>query len=304
MQRILFVVNPVSGMRSGKQNIVQLIRDTMRYAGLNYDIAFTAGRGDGIRLSQQAAAEGFAIVAAVGGDGTVNEVGQGLMGSTTALAVIPAGSGNGFARNFNIPLNHGDALHRVLNPKIIPIDAGIINNHYFFNVAGIGLDATICKNFEGSGVRGILSYFLVGAKTFFTYKPIPIRIKFKNREINTAPLMVSIANAPQYGSGAIIAPHARPDDGLLDVCFIEKPSFLKALTNFPRLFDGTIDQMNGYHSFQTSTLTIECPEPCLIHTDGDPHQEEAILKIEILPGKLKVVVGDEKNKACTIKAAH
>jgi YegS/Rv2252/BmrU family lipid kinase len=295
MQKFLFVVNPVSGRRFIKQDIVPLIQDFMRRTGTEYEIAFIARRGDGIRLSRQAAANGFNMVVAVGGDGTVNEIGQGLIGSYTALAVIPAGSGNGFARNLSIPLNPPDALQLLLNPKIIPIDVGRINNYYFFNVAGIGLDAAISKNFEGMGMRGKTSYFLAGAKTFFTYKPARITIKCNDREINTEPLLLCIANAPQYGSGTIIAPHAHPDDGMLDVCYIENISPWKAAVNLTRLFKGTIDIMAEYHSLQTSSLTIECRELRPIHADGEPHPGATMLEVSVVPGKLRVAVGGEQS---------
>jgi YegS/Rv2252/BmrU family lipid kinase len=297
MQKILFVVNPASGIRFGKQKIVPLIQAIMKPAGLEYDIAFTAGRGDGTRLSRQAVTNGIQMIVAVGGDGTVNEVGQGLLGSDAVLGVIPAGSGNGFARNFNIPLSPQEALQHLLKPCIIAIDAGIINNYYFFNVAGVGLDALISKNFESLGMRGTLSYVLVGIKTFFSYTPAMVTITCPGREINTAPLVLCIANAPQYGSGAIIAPYACPDDGLLDVCFIDTVSFLKAGFNVPRLFNGTIVRMKHYHSFRTDSLTIECSKPCLIHTDGDPHSTEAIVTISVVPGALRVAAGEYRQKA-------
>lgn len=291
MHKIRFVVNPVSGVRGDRKSVAGLIEETLRCAGQEFDVVYTHCRGDGVRLAQEASIQGYGIVAAVGGDGTVNEVGQGLMGSAAALAVIPAGSGNGFARNFNIPLDQREAVRLLLSPHVITIDAGKINNRYFFNVAGIGLDAAISQSFEHAGTRGRLTYFLIGAKTFFTYEPVPVKIKHEGREVNPKPLLVSIANAPQYGSGAVIAPQAKPDDGLLDVCIIDKLTLWKAAANIYRLFNGTIDQMKGYHSFQTNSLTIERPGPGPIHADGDSHQEEALLKIGVLPGRLRVVTG-------------
>ena len=101
-------------------------------------------------------------------------------------------------------------------------DAGMINGRYFFNMAGIGLDAAISKSFEQYGRRGLLTYFLAGIKTFFTYKPALISMCYDGGQFSCSPLIVSIANGPQYGSGAIIAPRARVDDGMLDVCILEK----------------------------------------------------------------------------------
>ena len=108
-----------------------------------------------------------------------------------------------------------------------------------------------------------------------------------------SPLVLSIANGPQYGSGAIIAPRARIDDGMLDVCILGKLPAWRAAANVYRLFNGTIERMRGYHSFQTSALTIERPEPGLIHVDGEPCMEKARLQIEVLPGTLRVAVGEK-----------
>jgi diacylglycerol kinase family enzyme len=175
------------------------------------------------------------------------------------------------------------------------MDVGTINDRYFFNMAGIGLDAAISKSFELYGRRGKGTYFLAGTKTFFAYKPAPVTIHYAGGEIACSPLVLSIANGPQYGSGAIIAPRARSDDGLLEVCILEKLSVLSAAAKVYRLFNGTIDRVSGYRSFQTSSVTIERTEPGLIHVDGEPHMAAALLQIDVLPGKLRVAVG--KNAA-------
>jgi YegS/Rv2252/BmrU family lipid kinase len=237
----------------------------------------------------------------VGGDGTVNEVGQGIVGTTSALAVIPAGSGNGFARTQGIPLDHRAALRLLLAPEIIAMDAGTINSRYFFNMTGIGLDAAISKSFEQYSRRGLLTYFLAGTKTFFTYKPSLVSMRYDGGQLTCSPLFVSIANGPQYGSGAVIAPRARVDDGMLDVCILEKLPAWRAAANVYRLFNGTIARIKGYRSFQTSAISLERPEPGLIHVDGEPCMEQARLQIEVVPKALRVAVGEE---SAAPSAAH
>jgi diacylglycerol kinase (ATP) len=256
MQKICFIVNPLSGLRNRTQAIIQRIEDIVKPAGREYTIAFIRGPGDGSRLSAEAVAKGFEIVAAVGGDGNVNEVGQALVGSSAAaLAVIPAGSGNGFARNLGVPLDPCEALRLVLSPRIIRIDAGVVSQRYFFSVAGIGLDAAISNSFAQQNSRGTLTYFLAGIKTFFNYQPDTLTIYYEGGTLSRRPLFLSIANGPQYGSGAIIAPRAKPGDGLLDVCMIDKKlPVWKAIGNLHRLFNGTIDRMKEYSSFQTRIL--------------------------------------------------
>jgi diacylglycerol kinase (ATP) len=292
MQKICFIINPLSGARTSIRTLVHLIQENVTIAGRECAVVYIQGPGDGSRLSREAVAQGFDLVVAVGGDGTVNAVAQGLLNAPAVLAVIPAGSGNGFARSLGIPLDQRDALRLLLAPKSIAMDAGTINGRYFFNMAGIGLDAAISKSFEQYSRRGIGTYFLAGIKTYFAFKVDPVTLHYAGRTAAFEPLVLSIANGPQYGSGAIIAPRAQVDDGMLDMCILEKLPAWRAAANVYRLFNGTVARMKGYSSFQTSALIIERPGPGLIHVDGEPCVEEARLQIEVVPGKLRVAAGE------------
>ncbi|MEJ2634258.1 MAG: diacylglycerol kinase family lipid kinase [Calditrichia bacterium] len=258
MQKIRFIVNPISGINRNPQKIVRWIESTFEPAPVDFEICYTKGAGDATHLARQAVEQKFDMVAAVGGDGTINEAGQALIYTDTVLGVVPAGSGNGFARNFGIPLDQRKAIKLLLNSRVISVDVGKINDNYFFNVAGTGLDAEISRDFEQFGIRGPIPYFLVGTRNYLRYHPHPVKLIYDNSEIEYgSPLILSIANAPQYGNGAIIAPSARPDDGLLDVCVMEQIPIWKAAPNIYRLFNGTIDQVEGFHTLQLKDFTIE-----------------------------------------------
>ena len=293
--KIRFVVNPISGINRNPQRLVRWIEEIFSASGEEYSIVYTRGPGDATRLAREAVEEGWEVVVAVGGDGTINELGRGLVHSDVALGVVPAGSGNGFARNFGIPLDQREAIRALLQLRTISIDAGKMNEHHFFNVAGIGLDAVISHNFEQFGVRGPLPYFVVGTKAFLTYKPEEVQIRIENKTQHYTPLLLSIANAPQYGNGAIIAPQARPDDGMLDVCILEPLPLWKAASHLHHLFNGTIQALEEYHTFRAKSLIIERPSAGPIHTDGNPHMDGKILRIETLPGALKVAVPAKPN---------
>ncbi len=295
MPKIRFIVNPISGINRNPGKIVYWIERSFRDSDSEFEITLTKHRGHAVELAREAAANNYAIAVAVGGDGTVNEVGRGLVGSQTALGVIPAGSGNGFARNLNIPLDQREAIDMLLSPAFRRIDVGKINQHYFFNVAGTGLDAEISKNFEEFGMRGPVPYFLVGTKAMLAYQPKPLKIISEEFTATLSPLIISIANGPQYGNGAIIAPQAQLDDGKLDVCIIDPIPLWKAVPNLYRLFNGSIDEFEGYRSFQIRSLTIERSQAGTIHTDGDPHEEDALLKIEVVPASLRVAVPPQEN---------
>jgi diacylglycerol kinase family enzyme len=142
-------------------------------------------------------------------------------------------------------------------------------------------------------MRGPLPYFLVGIRAYFHFRPEKVLIKFDQQELEATPLVVTIANAPEYGNGAIISPQARPDDGLLDLTILDQMPLWKAVSNVFRLFNGTIDQVNTYHSYRVTSVDIMRSSSGPIETDGDPHDEEAQLKIEVIPKSLQVVVGPE-----------
>lgn len=290
---VRFIINPISGINRNPRKIVKWIHEVFQSSQIEYEIVYTRKAGDGISLAKEAIERKFSLVAVVGGDGTINEVGRGLCHSDVALGVIPAGSGNGFARNFKIPLDQLKAIQMLLSPKIISIDAGRINDHLFFNVAGFGLDSFISQNFEEFGVRGPLPYFLMGTKAFLMYRAEPVKLTIDEKQIELTPLVVSIANAPEYGNGAIIAPSARPDDGLLDLSILEYLPMWKVVPNVYRLFNGTIDKMKNFRSFKIKHLKIERTSDGIIQTDGNPHMEKSILEVEILPRALRVVVGND-----------
>jgi diacylglycerol kinase (ATP) len=290
-KNIRFIVNPISGINRNPKKIVQWIKSTFQLAKIDFDIVYTECAGDGTRLARDAVDQKFEMVVAVGGDGTINEVGRALFNSELTLGVIPAGSGNGFARNFKIPLDQEGAIRTLLQPETKYIDVGKINDHHFFNVAGLGLDAEISRNFEEFGIRGPLPYFLVGTRSFMLYQPKPVKLLFEDQQLEFEPLLVSIANAPEYGNGAIIAPEAQPDDGILNVVILDKMPLWKAVRNLNRLFNGTIREIEDFHTFKIKKMIIERASPGPIHTDGNPHMEGTELKIEIIPRTLKIVVG-------------
>ncbi len=291
--KVRFIINPISGINRNPKKIVKWIHEIFQPSGAKYDIVYTEKPGDGTKLAEESVKEGFNLIGVAGGDGTINEVGRGLCRSEVALGVIPSGSGNGFARNLKIPLNQFVAIKKLLAPKILTIDMGKINDHLFLNQAGFGLDAEIGRSFQQFGIRGPLPYFIVGTQIFFTFQPEPVKLYVEKEEIATSPLLVCIANGPEYGNGAIIAPSALPDDGLLNVIILEYMTLWEALPQLYKLFNGTIDQIGKFKSFTVKNLTIERASNGIIHTDGDPHYEKSTLNIDILPNSLKVAVSED-----------
>jgi YegS/Rv2252/BmrU family lipid kinase len=287
-QKIKFIINPNAGFRRDKRYLYDLIR--RRCKGLDFKIAHTHGPGDATHMAQQAADEGYATVVAVGGDGTVNETASGLVGTETALGIIPRGSGNGLARSLNIPLQAAKALEVIGTGKTYCIDAGRAAHRYFFVVTGVGFDASVGSKFNTASWRGPLPYFYLAAREFANYQPEPLRLHLENNVLEMTPFLVTIANTQQYGNGAVIAPHARPDDGILDVCVIRPMNFAEFVMNAPKLFNGKADTIPLITYYRSKFAAIEKPGPVLFHVDGEAQTAESPVEISVLPQALKVIV--------------
>lgn len=287
---VTFIFNPKSGLRRRTAQTIKWIENFATQENIDCKILKTAYAGHGTELAERCARDAVDIVVAIGGDGTINEIGKGLLGSSTALGIIPSGSGNGFARNLDIPLNRQAALDLLRVPGFKKIDVGVINGRYFFNIAGIGLDVKVTQTFEKYPFRGPLPYVLAAAKSYFEYEPEPVTVDLEDQAFQCRPLMICLANLPEFGMNATIAPGAQADDGLLDICVINPMRFARAVRQLPKLFSGRIAEVPEVRMLQSRKLTILRGKAGYIHTDGDLHMEPKELTIELIPQQLTVVV--------------
>lgn len=290
LKKVVFILNPISGINRKPGRIAEWIHSIWKNSQIDYEILKTGHRGHGVELAKDAAAAGADMVIAAGGDGTINEIGRGLIGSETALGIIPAGSGNGFARNLNIPLNQKKAITLLREPNFRKIDVGKINEHYFFNIAGSGVDAEVSAKFDQLSFRGLFPYLYLSLREFLNFKAEPVVIHLPGKKLERTPILVSIANLPEYGNSAVLAPGARPDDGLLDLCIFNQISLGKLLRNMPKFFNGKIIQMKEMEIYRVKTVKITRKSDAPIHTDGDPHFAGPLLSVSVLPRRLKVAV--------------
>ena len=286
-QKLLFIINPIAGFRRDKSGIVDFIR--LFFRSEEFDVATTSGRGDATHLAREATKQDYGTVVAVGGDGTVNEVASGLVGSDTALGIIPRGSGNGLARGLGIPMRSEGAFKVLSQGVARTIDAGSAAHRCFFAVAGVGFDAAVGKKFNSATWRGPVPYFWIAAREFVSYQPEPLKIDFDEQHLESSPFLLTVANTKQYGNGAIIAPHAQPDDGLLDMCLVNPFKLWNAMIYVPKLFNGTIDSAPVVSYRRAKTIEIQKPGPILFHVDGEAETCEDSLRISIIPNALKVV---------------
>lgn len=283
-----FIINPFSGNKKDLSQIISLIKS--RFDGLRYELKYSEYAGHASVLAREGVEQDINVIVAVGGDGTLNEVGSALIHSKATLGLIPRGSGNGFARSLGIPLNIHKAVDTLLNPNILTIDTAQINKDYFFGVAGAGFDGMVAHAFQTFGPRGPLPYFYLGTKSYFNYNYPEFRITQAGHSDKIRPLTVTIANTAQYGNGATIAPQADFQDGLLEVCIVERIPWYKMLQSLKLLFNGKIGQSPFYSTFQVKKIVIENgSRDGIYHIDGEPKTGGRILNIEIVPKSLRII---------------
>ena len=285
--RICFLINPKSGT-DRRQDVPALIAQHLDAGAVDYEIRLTEYAGHAEALARQAAAEGFRTVVAVGGDGTVNEVGRGLLGTGAALGIIPRGSGNGLARHLQIPLDLPAAVRHVCRPTFRRIDVGHINGHPFFCTAGLGFDAHVSKCFAEAGTRGLSTYVKVALREYRRYQPTPVTVHFNDQTLQTDCYVLAFANAAQYGNNAYIAPLADIQDGLLDLCLIDSLPVVRAVRVSLGLALGNLPA-SGAAVFHTSRhIRVRAAAPLGFHIDGDYAGDAADFEVTLTPLALEV----------------
>jgi len=289
---VTIIINPVSGgatLAIARQR-AQLATTQIVAGGEAGEVFLTERRGHGRELAQAAVRRGDRLVVAWGGDGTVNEVGSALVGTQTALGIIPAGSGNGLARELGLPSAPSAAIATALAATPRPVDVGELGGRWFFSIAGVGFDARVAEAFDRDirGRRGFSTYVRLTARELWRYTPGRFQIDGARP---VAALLVTFANSAQFGNGARIAPRARIDDGLLDLVVFEERSRLATLCRLPALFTGGVERVPGVSIRQVTEAVVESDVPMVFHVDGEPVQGTTRLEARVHPGVLRVAAG-------------
>ena len=289
---VAVIVNPISGTghrgHAGRQR-AEHAAAILSAHGLRPDVIVTERQGHARELANALRRRGVGLVFAWGGDGTVNEVASALAFTETALGIIPAGSGNGLATELGIPRDPAAAVAAGLGGSDRVIDAGELDGHLFFNVAGYGLDARVAHAFAaGHGRRGLVRYVQMALRELAAYRPVTCVVTTDGVASETRALLVAIANTRQYGNGALIAPPARPDDGHLDLVVIgHRPAWL-AVAQAPLLFAGRLAQLRGVRMTRITEVEIASSDPLLYHVDGEVHTAQGRMMGRVRPAALRV----------------
>lgn len=283
------ILNPRAGLAAARA------RDALlRGPWPDLDLIETRAPGHARELAHEAVAAGCDLVVAAGGDGTANEVAWGLLGSSTAFGLVPLGSGNGLARTLRIPLDARRAVSTLASGVVRAMDVGFANGRPFLNVAGAGLDAVIGADFQAhghaGGRRGVLTYVRLSVPRALSYEAPRWRLLAGDERYEGRALIVGFVNGRQYGGGAVIAPSARLDDGLLDIVVFEAAGALEVLANAPRLFFGSIESFRRYRRLRAATAVLDGPPSFLHHRDGEPEPAAARVEVRLEPAALRVLV--------------
>lgn len=305
MTRATVIINPISG--SGRVNgrlaeTTALARDTLAAHGVCADVHVTTGTGDAHRCAREAVDNGAALVIAWGGDGTINEVGSALAFGPVPIAIVPAGSGNGLARELGIPLKPADALVLAARGQDRVIDAGEVDGELFFNMAGVGLDAAIAARFATRGAehRGLLGYLKLTTLALLSTTASAYALHLGRERLARRALMIALANSRQYGNGALIAPAARVDDGRLELVVVEEQALARIVWRLPSLFRGTLRDSRGVLMRSITDAEIHGERHMPFHVDGEPRIGGARLRVRVRPNALRVRCLTPVELACEI----
>ena len=291
MSKVLAIINPISGTGS-KKSIPDLL--ARAYAPLEHELllTYTKAAGHAEELARRAAEEGYDHVIAVGGDGTVNEVARGLVGSKTALAIVPKGSGNGLARALGLSMSTDRVIKQLASGRRVTIDSCEMNGQPFFCTCGMGFDAAVSRSFAEASTRGPVTYLRTMIDEYRSFKPETYRIILDEgeRTIETEAFVLVVANASQYGNNAYIAPEADLADGLLDLAIIRPFPVLEAALVLGDLMRGKLADNKYYYTERVRHVRIERTSRGSVHLDGEPLVMSEHIDVSLRPHSLEVII--------------
>lgn len=290
--RARLIFNPAAGHNRRSPRFVRRLQEFAAHHSAAVELVSTRAPGHATELAAEAARRGFDAAVAVGGDGTANEVAQGLVGTACALGLVPRGSGNGLARHTGIPLRDATALDLLINGRARrrTIDTGTADGRVFINAMGCGYDAEIAQRFASSTRRGFLTYAQLCLSALRDLHTQRVEIEAGASRFALDALLVTVANSPQYGNEAEVAPGAEVDDGQLDLVAVGGIGAFGGALLAARLFLGNFDRHPAVRRVAGTEYLIRRAEAGWLHTDGEPHQAGREIRVVIRPRSLDLLV--------------
>ena len=289
--RIFLIVNKFAGHRKKYKNAIEIVDSVLKANNCEFEISYTNYPGHATELAAKAANKNFDTIVAVGGDGTVNEVANGLRGTTSTMGIIPMGSGNGLARDLGIPMKVVDSTLNLIKGRAEKIDVCKFNEQPFLCTSGIGFDAEIADQMSKASSRGFLRYIQLTIKESLSFKPFSVKMLLDGNLIEKQVFLVTFANARQFGNNAFIAPSANNSDGLIDVVIVN-PFHKIWLPLFGiSLFTRLISKLSFVEFHKAKQIEVISANTKNYHFDGEPGKLSTPAKIKITSDKLFVIKG-------------
>lgn len=296
MDRVKIILNPYGG-RLSEQEKVSRVKQAFAKTGLTYDLTLTTAPGQAIELARWAAQEGWSVIVAAGGDGTISEVVNGLMAyaggrEAGTLGILPLGTANDLADMLALPRNLEEACQRIVTGKTRLIDVGQVNNRFFVNNSAVGLEPMVSlAHEEMRWVKGDLRYIFAALKAISKAKFWQMKLTWDEGSYEGPLTLVSVGNSRRTGGAFYMTPQAKVDDGLLDFIYALKASRLEMFKILPQTFKGKHIHHPLISYLQTTTLSIIASPGTPIQADGEIIEREATdITYRVIPNKLRVIV--------------
>ncbi|MDE6811007.1 MAG: diacylglycerol kinase family lipid kinase [Muribaculaceae bacterium] len=314
MRKLMLIINPIAGNRAGEKAIESIEAEAHKLSyreakegdvterRYKLDLRFTAHPGHATTLAREAVEGNYYGVVVCGGDGTVNEVARGICGSTTAMGIVPLGSGNGLARHLGIPLTIPGAFKVLKEDRILESDYATANGRPFFCTFGLGFDAEVTDKFTRLPGRGLKTYLKAVMEEFFSYQPHTYTIISGGRRITEKAMLVAVCNASQYGNNAYIAPQASIKDGLLDITIVHKGNLLENAIAAIDMLSGMTGKTASSTTFRSPEITIKRMKDGPAHFDGEPAHLDKEITIKCHHGAMRLFSTEKKQRLHALMA--
>ena len=302
-KRMLVIVNPISGVGRQKK-IERILNDNLNKDLFDYTVRYTEHIHHGTELAREGAMQGFDVITAVGGDGSVNDVISGMHGSNATLGIIPCGSGNGLARCMKIPLTPALAI-RVLNQENEgTIDTIILNDKYYIaSIAGVGFDAFIARLMKSAKLRGFSAYLNLILREYPSYESKDYTLVIDGKEIHRKAWFTTFANSNQFGYNAAVAPQAKLDDGLIDISIVDKIPIGHVAITGPLVYANHFELSQHVEMFKAHEVYVSGNVDCWVNIDGEGENVGTELHFVNHQQSLKIMKRDMKKPLISNSAA-
>jgi diacylglycerol kinase (ATP) len=272
-----FIVNKISGNGKGIK-VWKKVEKLLEEKQVNYQVRFTEHPKHAVEIVKELSSETCDAVVAVGGDGTIHDVANGLIDSNIPIGIIPAGSGNDLARALDIPMDYKKAFERILIGKKRKMDVGKIGEEYCITVTGIGFDGKVAEVNNASKYKDLLNFIRLGDLSYglsvlhvlFKYRPVNVQLKVDGKTLDFSNVwLIAIANTPNYGGGIKICPDACYHDGLFDICIVHSITKWDLLRTFPKAYKGKHASHPGVTMIKGKQVEVTSEWPMIVQSDGE-----------------------------------